>query len=81
MEATSKTDIIIFPLGETREGATIQWIMREENGDLSLPRNLCINPILTPEDQYEEAKDFVVDPYEESILKIGTTFLGKAYEG
>jgi hypothetical protein len=55
--------------------------MREENGELSLPRNLSVNPILSREDQFEEARDFVADPFDKGIAQSGLTFLDKMGEG
>lgn len=48
---------------------------------MSLPRNLCINPTLETDNQYEEARNFVVNPFESGAFSNGMTFVDKISEG
>jgi len=78
MAATEWTDIHILPRDESKNGTTIQYVFTDKHGNrLWLPKNICVNPTLDHANQYEAARDFVVNEYELNGLNV----LGKAGSG
>lgn len=62
IEASHNTNIRIFPAGGDKESAeTIQWAIIEENGEVGLPKNLCINPVQSRDKQENIAEEFSVE--------------------
>lgn len=85
MEASQWTNIHIFPRDESRAGTTIQYVLTDDNGTAQwLPKNICINPTLDHANQYEAARDFVINEYDLGALnvlgKVGSEFRGTLSE-
>lgn len=75
MEAAEGTNVRIFPRDESKSGTTIQWIMTDKHGNApGMPQNLCVNPTIDHAEQYEAARDFVVNEYDINAMNV----VGKA---